>query len=1121
MKHIYYNTNLKTILDYYENELNKLASNLFNITKNLKYEFYKKDEFIFRVGNPGEKFYLILNGGITILKIIENEKSMTGEEFLQKLIILSDENEKHILSKMVELNRDRFKFSNINKLYEFNEMNKKRKLFKILKNNVSFDILNDFIEKNYININSESLNQRNEKKKNMHKIKYQNKDCIYGINLDHLRKIYEVDKNPLLYSNVINNIIEKNFSDDHEDFIQLDRLDQSKKFIVCSYEKFFDLESGFYFGDVSLDRNSPRLNSVIGIEAGANLAVLEKDYYLKFLSKEKLQLENKKLNYIYESFFKNILQKSEFEKKYFKDFIYEELQKDKLLFNEKTESKFVYFICSGKIDLISKKDFFKLQYNVNYINSINILNKKFDKKNFEKLEKESLIINNQLKKNFEREMKICRYIYLKKITNSDILGLENCVFNYPFFYEAIVKSEKLIYFKIENKSFKKIISRVQGADIHFEEIANRKIDSLLFRLNELIKYYLEIMKIKYIKENNEFMVKNKKSLIKLKNNFEDINDNGYLYKSDLNKKFSSSSCYLNTNYDFNNNYRNLNFISQKNSNIFLDNFNSNNNKTFLSQCFTVKNKDNNYSNSDERSENDDIKEDLDINNKENMIEEIVLNNHTNSNLPKLYENIDPKVLSIINISTINKEDRKNNHNALQEIPQNGQKIPVYNSYCSNINLYDDFINKKLYSKVDLISNRKNKKDRLNKKNLSENFFDKPIINYDSSANRKDILNFSEDKSGHELKLKKIYDINNTTNIYNFETRKNSIKDDQQYYDSGIIFCNSTDNNYFKENVYTSKEYSNTNNLTQSHILDSKTSNIRLNKINNINPINCSKSLNVNEENNKISNVLVKNTIKNEIFAKNFKESNTCKSYFSENKNVGNSIILEKTTVNTKSEITKKNNNLYTNNISKKKLDKLSIKTNISKFKIEYKKDCYKDIDNIESKVTTLNYIFCSNNDLNDFNEERGIFKRKGLLNKNILTSNFKMSSKNTKYENVKRDSSNKNTCSLVNLDINEENNKIDIYSKFKDTNYFPKIKILKSKEKNMLNKYVLNEKMPNIEFKSNSQFIDDEKILKENTRIDRNIFFDKILNKFPIKPNKLKAIGTKFQLFKLNNFNKK
>ena len=80
---------------------------LYNIAKNLEYELFKKGDIVFRIGDPGDKFYIILQGSVSILKLFETELFCTGEEYIELLSKLKSDNEKYMVKRTIILNKDK------------------------------------------------------------------------------------------------------------------------------------------------------------------------------------------------------------------------------------------------------------------------------------------------------------------------------------------------------------------------------------------------------------------------------------------------------------------------------------------------------------------------------------------------------------------------------------------------------------------------------------------------------------------------------------------------------------------------------------------------------------------------------------------------------------------------------------------------------------------------------------------------------------------------------------------------------------------------------------------------------------------------------------------------------
>jgi CRP-like cAMP-binding protein len=60
----------------------KFSFLLYKLARRIEYQFIRKGETIFRIGEKGEKFYLILKGNIHILKLVQTAKEMRSEDYL-------------------------------------------------------------------------------------------------------------------------------------------------------------------------------------------------------------------------------------------------------------------------------------------------------------------------------------------------------------------------------------------------------------------------------------------------------------------------------------------------------------------------------------------------------------------------------------------------------------------------------------------------------------------------------------------------------------------------------------------------------------------------------------------------------------------------------------------------------------------------------------------------------------------------------------------------------------------------------------------------------------------------------------------------------------------------------
>ncbi len=107
MKYFETTSFMKKIID---SKLDKISCNKINyfLTLNSKLEHLKKDEILFRIGDKGEKFFIIIQGIITVLKPKQILKAIPVREYLSILSNLKNSDEIYLYDKMVNANVETF-----------------------------------------------------------------------------------------------------------------------------------------------------------------------------------------------------------------------------------------------------------------------------------------------------------------------------------------------------------------------------------------------------------------------------------------------------------------------------------------------------------------------------------------------------------------------------------------------------------------------------------------------------------------------------------------------------------------------------------------------------------------------------------------------------------------------------------------------------------------------------------------------------------------------------------------------------------------------------------------------------------------------------------------------------
>ena len=106
----------------------------------------RKDTILFRIGDIGDKFFIIFSGKLNIMKPMEEQVLMKAEEYLYFLKKMYDEDEAHIVKMTINENQQLFPVD-IKDIQNIEEIVFRIKYRKLLMNNPNLDaVINIFEE---------------------------------------------------------------------------------------------------------------------------------------------------------------------------------------------------------------------------------------------------------------------------------------------------------------------------------------------------------------------------------------------------------------------------------------------------------------------------------------------------------------------------------------------------------------------------------------------------------------------------------------------------------------------------------------------------------------------------------------------------------------------------------------------------------------------------------------------------------------------------------------------------------------------------------------------------------------------------------------------------------------
>ena len=548
-----------------EEELNNLCG---LISKNLTYEKFNKGDILFRIGDTGNKFYFILNGYVTILKLKEIPKvKMSYNQYFHLCLKLLKEKEYFILEETLKKNAALVPIKTIEQLQRIYTIIFKKKLYE----NIITDLVyNNNTLTSFFDSNEEPLEK-------------------YDINLRELQPFEYLEKIQEWKSYLIKRI--KPAKDD------LAYFDKYKEYIIRNieminithfvYDDFLYLGAGFYFGENALEKGNiytgGRRNATIRAETDIICASMKGADYLNIIEPKKRMEKMKEIKFIFSNFFFKNISVYLFEKNYFHLFSSCEYKKDDVVFTTGAPLTHLIFVKEGEVsyninssliniqnlirylyDYIFKNEFFeKLPQNRqnNLLNNraINSIKEYIDEPIFKKLKGFSIKFNEELNK--KRNFKI------STSGENDILGIEELYLNIACITKVTVLSKRLICYQINKEHIEQILYSEKEIALPFINASINKIVVLIQRLQNIKQHYIKYFMKKYEKNLDYEEQKN-------------LAGNYNLYDDKLNLNNNNINSDLKLNSEINLDENNLNSNIEKDITNY-NNIETNNNKSIV------------------------------------------------------------------------------------------------------------------------------------------------------------------------------------------------------------------------------------------------------------------------------------------------------------------------------------------------------------------------------------------------------------------------------------------------------------------------------------------------------------------------------------------------------------
>ena len=548
----------------------KIESNSLSriCAEKLNYIEMKQGEIVFKIGDSGDKFYFILSGNVSILKLKELQGvEMTYIQYIKYCIFLLNLNEEYILNEVIKINDSVLNISSIEDIKSINKLIFMRKLTE----KINKSILNNNHLTIYFEQNGQKFEDYDIKKEELELLEQQKTKGVQGAGKE--------------WENYITKRCKLTISEQvfFQPFEKILTDDTPKKICCFIYHSFLYLGPGLFFGDTALDFESNKRNATIRAEDNTILAYLKRDDYLTIISPKHKVEKLKEIEFIYEKFFFGGINSHIFEKNYFHLFSPREYYRGNILFSHGTIPRSLILLKTGRISLelkgsvINIHNLIKFIYNNIFTNPIFSKISQGNKNKYLPNEKLSIIKNfindpilTRLKMHnnrFIEEMNVVRNYQIKILTKNETIGLEEIFLRLPYLTKSIVISEKIYCYELAMEHIDKILNNGKDIIHSYIKFSINKIISLIERLQNikqnninmsLVKYEKEMLKYRGCKNDDNDL--NKKTA---ESNKKDKSRNKNIINNDLNCNMKDKE--LNFNNTNDNEKYNSTIISQNNS----------------------------------------------------------------------------------------------------------------------------------------------------------------------------------------------------------------------------------------------------------------------------------------------------------------------------------------------------------------------------------------------------------------------------------------------------------------------------------------------------------------------------------------------------------------------------
>ena len=456
-----------------------MALLLEGVASRLKHEKHKKGSVLFKNASKVNKMYLVLEGSVLLLEVVEVQVKLSLVYYLKYVVKLIIIEENDLLLNTLSINKH---------IYNINE-NEVRSFYETYiehKNNVTFKCKVHYISSSGLVLTSNEINELVE---------------YARIIKENISKY----KSKLLNEsacNIKDNVVSLLF--DYKDFKENATHSQSHKVIVYKYKELSSYVKGDYFGETSLQLtsynnsggNNNNSNSSSKVTAvcldQCMFGSLTKPVYQFIIKEIQMKIKRTNIKFLLSFSLFSRLNWMFFESHYYNYFTITTVKYNECILEQNKICKDIYFIKEGEFEITTKQTQNELQTLIN----------KFKQPQTN----DTNDVDNNMQ--YKKEYKIGIY------KDKDIIGIDDMVLfdNGISLFKVKCKSERGIMFAIERHILFKIANKIKDINHALKKFSLMRKEMMIKRIEVLLTVKPEEDLYKNYKcENNKSF--NKKMLL--------------------------------------------------------------------------------------------------------------------------------------------------------------------------------------------------------------------------------------------------------------------------------------------------------------------------------------------------------------------------------------------------------------------------------------------------------------------------------------------------------------------------------------------------------------------------------------------------------------------------------